>query len=304
MRELRIPVTLAATAGLIVTMGIGGTASGRPQAIGKGSEVVDPGVTSKRDADFRPGAKAPTAGQRDRAAKTAGSVRWNRFGTPSSLRASTAAQTATAADPAGIAKAYLAANNALYKLSAATIEAMDVLVSRPMGKGSIVVLRQRFGGLPAGSDGLATLGISGGKVVYVSSSLVPDAPAAAQPEPATLDPARALDIATVNAGLSADKIATSRVTLTAVPLPAGGARTAYQVVLLGSSDTETAFTTYVDARSGDILLRDDLVDHDSDNPEWAVFPANPPADGTDSRVKWCLVAEPGCERTVSVAGTG
>ena len=306
MRDLRIPVTLAATAGLIVTMGIGSTASGRPQAIGKGAEVVDPGVTSKRDADFRPGAKAPTAAQRDRAAKTASGVRWNKFGTPSSLRASAAAQIATSADPAGVAKAYLTANSALYKLSAATIADMDVLVSRPMGKGSVVVLRQRFGGLPSGSDGLATLGISAGKVVYVSSTLVPDAPAAAQPEPATLDETRALEIARSNAGLAADQIATSRVVLTAVPLPAGGARTAYQVVLLGNSDTETAFTTYVDARSGEVLLRDDLVDHDSDNPEWAVFPANPPADysSTDTRVKWCLVAGPGCERTVSVAGTG
>ncbi len=300
--RLRTPVTLAATAGLIVTMGIGGMASGRPEAAPPGG-VVEPNVTSDRDADFRPAGPAPTATQRTEAAKAGSSVRWNKFGTPGSMRASAAAQTTTAKDPVQVARAFLTANSDVFKVSAAGVADMDVLVARPMGQGSVVVLRQRFGGMPAAHDGMATLGVSAGKVVHVSSSLASDS--AAQPEPATLSEAEATQIAADDAGLSTDR--SVRVLKVALPMPSGGARTAYEVVLFGANPADlTAFTTYVDASSGQILLRDDLVDHDSDNPEWSVFPANPPADysSTDTRVKWCFVQAPGCERAVRLAGTG
>ncbi|HEU5474632.1 MAG TPA: M36 family metallopeptidase, partial [Actinophytocola sp.] len=68
----------------------------------------------------------------------------------------------------------------------------------------------------------------------------------------------------------------------------------------------TGFTTYIDGRTGKVLFREDIVDHDVDNPEWDVFPANPPADNStvDNRVRWCLTAAPGCERAVSTADTG
>ena len=63
--------------------------------------------------------------------------------------------------------------------------------------------------------------------------------------------------------------------LVAVPT-ATGARAAYLITLgadvNGVNGSPVAFATYVDARDGSILLREDLVDHDTDNPEWAVFP--------------------------------
>ena len=61
-----------------------------------------------------------------------------------------------------------------------------------------------------------------------------------------------------------------------------------------------AYATYVDARDGSILLREDLVDHDSDNPEWTVFPNTPPVDysSTDTRVRWCAAATAGCDEVV------
>jgi hypothetical protein len=52
---------------------------------------------------------------------------------------------------------------------------------------------------------------------------------------------------------------------------------------------------------GGVLIREDLVNFDADNPDWAVFPATPPsmlAPGTDPRVHWCLNPAPGCVRTV------
>ncbi len=77
----------------------------------------------------------------------------------------------------------------------------------------------------------------------------------------------------------------------AVPTPADG-----RGRLPGEPDaTNTAeaiaYTTYVDARTGGVLIREDLVDFDSDNPTWAVFPAAPPASveaHRDPRDIWCL----------------
>jgi hypothetical protein len=93
----------------------------------------------------------------------------------------------------------------------------------------------------------------------------------------------------------------------AVPTPADGPRAAYQVVLI-SKNTEhsTAYTTYVDGRSGEVLVRENLVDFDVDNPRWSVFPANPPADysSTDTRQIWCQTAAPGCARAQVDPATG
>ena len=54
-----------------------------------------------------------------------------------------------------------------------------------------------------------------------------------------------------------------------------------------------AYTTYVDARDGGVLVREDLVDFDSDNPRWAVFPATPPTRSGRAPTRgciWCLDA--------------
>src|SRR5262249_14445831 len=88
----------------------------------------------------------------------------------------------------------------------------------------------------------------------------------------------------------------------AVPMPGSAARAAYEVTLISNDATNlAAYTSYVDARDGTVLIREDLVDFDSDNPTWAVFPATPPVDlasGVDPRVNWCLNSAPGCVRTV------
>jgi extracellular elastinolytic metalloproteinase len=304
-KSVRGPATLAAIAGLIAAMATSATASGEPAATAAGPIVVDPTPSRHHDADHRAGASTPTSAQRDLAARSASRIRWNRYGTPASLVPTATAQPRTAgADPVAVARAYLAGNAGLFRLSARSVDAMDVQLSKPIGQGAVVMLRQRFGSLPAGTDGLVSLGITAGRVVFVTSTLSPAAPA--QPEPATLTEAQALEVAARDAGLATTALATSRVQLVAVPMPAGPARAAYQVVLIGTSQTDpTAFTSYVDARTGAMLLREDLVDHDSDNPEWDVFPANPPADYStnDTRVTWCLLQRPGCERAVSTADT-
>lgn len=88
----------------------------------------------------------------------------------------------------------------------------------------------------------------------------------------------------------------------AVPAPDGTHR-AFQVVLIGGGDGHAAaYTIHVDAVSGEILTRENLVDHhfDPGNPSWEAFPANPPADysSTDTRKTWCHKTGPRCDYVV------
>ncbi|RKT53775.1 M36 family metallopeptidase [Saccharothrix australiensis] len=247
---------------------------------------------SRLDVDHRPGAARPTDRQRALAGERSATVRWNRYGAPATVIPRAGSRTRVEGDPVAVARAYLTANRDVFGLARHTVDAMDVLVDRPMGQGSYVLLRQRFGSTPAILDGLAAFGVRDGAVVFLSSTL---SPTRADPEPATLSPDQAL------AGLGP----AARVALGAVPMPDGPARLAYQVVQVGA---ETGATSYVDARTGELLVREDLVDHhsDGDHPEWEVFPANPPADysSRDNRVRWCLERVRGCERTVRTADRG
>ncbi|MBX6358266.1 MAG: M36 family metallopeptidase, partial [Micromonosporaceae bacterium] len=118
----------------------------------------------------------------------------------------------------------------------------------------------------------------------------------------------AVAAALADAGLTADQVEPADVREVAVPTPQDGPRAAYQVSLFARDAADaTAYTSYVDARTGEVLVREDLVDFDSDNPTWAVFPATPPAiipPGADPRVIWCLENTPGCVRTVRDAASG
>ncbi|MEV4312933.1 M36 family metallopeptidase [Actinocrispum sp. NPDC049592] len=280
--------------GLVAPAAEAAPAAGAPSSSVQG-DIADHGG----DVDNRPAAAEPSREQVATAAQGSTTVRWNKYGTPGTLVPKIELQQQkrkVAADPVAIARAYLADNQAAFKVSAQTVGDMEVLVNRPMGQGHYVMLRQKFGGVPALLDGLAVFGIRDGAVAYFSSTLSPDR---AAPEAATLSQQDAVQAAARDARIS--EVAQAK--LGPVPMPDGAPRLAYQVVLQGEGK---GFTTYIDARTGKVLLREDIVDHDSDNPEWAAFPANPPADYStkDTRVKWCLTAGPGCERTVSTADRG
>jgi extracellular elastinolytic metalloproteinase len=109
-----------------------------------------------------------------------------------------------------------------------------------------------------------------------------------------------------DAGLKAEDLTDSDVRAVAVPTAASGPRAAYEVTVMSSSTPiPTALTSYVDAQTGAILVREDLVDFDSDNPKWAVYPATPPAAaGVDQRVIWCGAAATGCAKVVADAASG
>ncbi|MFL6125893.1 M36 family metallopeptidase [Actinophytocola sp.] len=296
--HLRRTFALVTTTVLTCSLTIG-TASGAPAAPDPAGQDQ---ATPSRDVDNRGGAAQPSERQRALAGQSSTTVRWNRYGTPGTLLPRTDRQRRdAAADPVAIARSFLTDNREAFGLSAAGVGEMDVLVSRPMGQGAYVLLRQRFGDLPSIVDGLAAVGIRDGGVVYLSSTISPERKAPEQP---TIAPEAALTAAAADAGIPESALGTTRVRLGAVPMPGAAPRSAYQVVLVAGQDT--GYTTYVDARTGAVLLREDLVDHDTDNPEWDVFPANPPADysSRDSRQRWCLTAERGCVRTVRTADGG
>ncbi|MGH3327164.1 MAG: M36 family metallopeptidase, partial [Streptomycetales bacterium] len=198
--------------------------------------------------------------------------------------------------------------------------ALEVVSVSPMGEGAAVLLRQRFGELEAGRDGLLVVGVRDGAAYHVSSSLARDV---AVPAPATLTAEAAVTEAAADAGLQPGDIEPAgtehgwsalradgltspvRARKVAVPTP-GGVRTAFHVVLIDNQAAEpVAFSSYVDARNGRVLVRDHLIDHDSDNPGWQVFPNSPPVDysTSDDRVRWCWTPGDGCAESVGTSAS-
>ncbi|MFG2041138.1 M36 family metallopeptidase [Dactylosporangium sp. NPDC048998] len=263
----------------------------------------DVDVRPSRAVDNRHGGKAPTAKQKAAADRVgAAKVRFNSLGEPESVGPDKALATGLTGDPVAAARQYLLDNEDLYALDATAVDAMEPLFVQGLGTGTVVTLQQRFGDLPAGHDGLVTILLNNGNVVHVTSSLTRDT---AAPEPSTLSAADAFAAALADAGLNAEQVGAPDVVEVAVPTPQDGVRSAYQVSLVSSdADNPTAYMTYVDGRTGDILVREDMVDFDSDNPTWAVFPTAASQDGSDSRVTWCFTPKVGCIKTVSDAASG
>ena len=269
------------------------------------------------DRDLRPGQRGPSARQRDLAVRQRVTARWNRLGTAADLISQgTALADGLPADPATAARTYLLRQHELLGLSQRAVDSLEVVAVHPIGAGASVLLRERFGDLPAGYDGLVAVGVAGGKAYLVSSTLAPDV---STPAPATLTAQQALRNASRDAGLNSGTVTPQgssggwsrfsasglqggqSVKLVAVPMPAGGARTAYEVSVNDSDPNGTrSYTSYVDARTGEVLIREDNVADDSGGPEWKAFPENPPASygSHDTRETWCLTGTAGCDRVV------
>ena len=315
---------VAAGSGAMVATGSGAVAAGSGAAAGDqpGSAVAHGAGAPSAHAgpgsvDRRPGHRDPTASQRTLTAR-GDSVRWNRFGTPAHLQAAPGGVLATGlpADPEAAARAFLGQQRAALGLTADAVSTLDTVSVNRIGPGAAVLLRQRFGALPAGFDGLVSVGVVDGTAVSLTSSLARDV---AAPAPATSSERDAVVAAVRDAGLEpgalepagssggwqlwrAEGLAGLQgVKLVAVPLPEGGARAAYEVAVTDESqDDPRSYTTYVDARDNSVLVRQDNVTDEDDNPTWRAFPENPPVDysSTDTRETWCWTATAGCDRVV------
>jgi extracellular elastinolytic metalloproteinase len=276
------------------------------------------GLDLQNDLDLRVGSVAPTARQRQLVSELEATAAWNRFGTPQSLYRHDGGFLATGLplDEVAAARAWIDANRALFKLSSEGVRALSIVRNAPIGAGRAITLQQTFGALPAGLDGRITLGLVGGKLVYVSSSIAPHATVSDQ---VTVSAQRAMQLAGSRAGRSFSAAAVGSfqregrsremtirgftgpqtASLVAVPTPTRGVRAAWLTQLIDVR-APFALATYIDARTGATLARESLVDYAVDNPDWDVFPASPPLDysSNDTRETWCWFGGPGCDLVV------
>ena len=296
---------------------------GPRSAGGATAPVAGPGPLP--NLDVRAGSVAPTAPQLDLVRSLGASVRWNRFGTPQSLiRYGGFLGTGYGGDAVRAARDWIRDHRLVFRLSSAGVDRLEVFNDSPMvgSPGHAVIFRQRFGGLPAGTDGLITVGVTEGKIAYVSSSAAGDG--GAPPAP-SLSPAEAWRRAAANVGLPAPAGAISRIRrefswtvfdvagfslpqrarLVAVPTPTEGVKAAFEVNVVRVGGGEAlAYTSFVDARTGRVLVRHSRVDHHvpaapagGSNPRWKFFAAYPTPDysGVDNRVVGCWEPAAGCD---------
>ncbi|HEX4818537.1 MAG TPA: M36 family metallopeptidase [Nonomuraea sp.] len=286
-------VVIALAATTLAPTGAAQGERGAPAAIVHDFQAEQHG---KPDVDNRQGRVPPPAGANARGAGSAAEIRWNALGTPAAVVSAEPLAEGLGADPEQAARAYLKSNESIFGLSAEAVDALERVAVNPVGAGHAVLLRQRFGDLPAGVDGLVAIGVADGAVRHVTSSLSRQTGA---PPAAAITAEQAVEIAARDGGIDLATAVTRKATPVAVPAP-DGVHNAFQVVLIGGADgAAAAYTTHVDAVSGAIITRENLVDHhaDPDNPHWDVFPSNPRDDysSADTRQTWCPSPGPGCD---------
>jgi hypothetical protein len=322
-RRRRVAVQLSAAAlatGVAIGMtgGAGAFAAPAlaPTAGGTDLSVLDVPVGFS-DLDARTGSIAPTTAQRDRLAQLGAVGRFTWYGTVSSLiRYNGYLGTGYPGDAVAVARAWLKSNAVLFRMTPADVDSLHLLNDQRTagGAGHAVLFRQQYGSLPAAQDGLIDVSVTGGKVVYVSSSATgPQAP----PPAATLSATAAWLKAAANVGRIVAPTALStptvkdgwtlftatgfaqqqRARLVAVPTPAGQARPAFETVVLDvQGGNAQAYTVFVDAVTGAVLMRYNRVDHSQASNQFtgtftpAACGAAVPAGTVDALTKQIVVA--------------
>jgi hypothetical protein len=235
------------------------------------------------DFDSRVGTIAPSRAQRAHAKRIKAKVRWGQFGTPASVAryGKFLARGVRGKTAAVAARWYLKRHKSLFGLGSVNglrVEGVNRLVG---SKGYTVSFRQVFGNLAASESGLVTVGVTGSKnrwrIAYVSSSLTRDRALAGTVK---LSAAGAWTAAARNAGLTKTianvltrKVArgwtqlgvagvqgNQLVKLVAFPTLRRGVVPAYETVVVDLK-TPIALRTFVDAATGRILARSNLVEH-------------------------------------------
>ena len=192
-----------------------------------------------------------------------------------------------------------------------------------------VTFRQAFGGVLS-ADGFVTVTVvqakHAWKVVYASSSLSPDTavtgrrllrPVSAWRHAAIAAGARVGEVAalgkTANGSLGLAAAGFSGVQTvhpTVFGTPRKGAIRAYDTTVTKTTvGAQSSYRVIVDAATGKLLYRQNLVDNLADNPTWLAFPAAPPFNpmnafpwnypSTDTRQLYCWTATAGCSNVVS-----
>jgi extracellular elastinolytic metalloproteinase len=247
-------------------------------------------VAGKDDLDAR-GRALPSPAQRRAVARLGvADVRWNRFGTPSSLLpADGVLATATTSDPVTAARGWLRSNAAVFGLTPAKVDALEVVSSQPFAQSPAraVLFRQRFGTLTPALASMVTVGVSGRTIAYASSSI---AKATGNPATPALSPLQgwlkaAADVGrAVPGGEVADIVESvsdgwtrlqvpgfadeQLVRLRALAMADGSVRPVLESNVVDAASAPTlGYTLMIDAVTGKVLHRENKVENSSD-----VFP--------------------------------
>ena len=286
--------------------------------------------TGLRDFDAR-ARVAPTKAQLQAARSVHGRVSWSSLGAPASVirYGGYLATGIKAPSAAAAARSWLAAHKQLFQLR--TVRHLRLATAAPL-RGSRVhaaVFRQTFGGVLS-ADGIATVAVvrakHSWKVVYASSSLTPDTvvtgkrllrPVAAWRAAARAAGARAAQVAglgtTANGSLglaAAGLSGVQTVRPTVFGTPRKGAIRAYDATVTKTLVGEqSSYRVVVDAATGRLLYRQNLVDNLTDDPTWLAFTAAPPFNpmnaypwnypSTDTRQLYCWTVTAACADVVS-----
>ena len=280
------------------------------------------------DFDTRTASVAPTDAQVAAVDAIGANVTWSQFGTPATLLKRTGGNLATGvqgADAEAAARNWLSSVSSLYRLGA--IDGLELYRSVPLGAGSAVIFRQTFDGVTSTTDGIATVALTGSasagwNVVYASSTLAPadslsgTAQLSATEAYVQAADAAGADVSVVDVDATAIRQGWTQLAVTglsestqlvrhvAFPTPKRGVRNAYDTMYTANGGNE-GYRQVVDAETGEILLRESIVDYLADNPTWLAFPANPlqtrlgqypwdfPSD--DIRELWCWTSTPSCK---------
>lgn len=254
------------------------------------------------DLDARQGRVRPTAEQRAIADSLGAQVTWNDLGTPQSLikYGGYLATGLTGSNAEAAARSFVDGNKALFRLG--STDGLSLLKASRLeaSDGYAVIFRQSFGGLKPAEGGLLIVGVEGAaergwRVAFVSSTVTGDSSLAAEPRLSATD---AWLRAAADVGRTTDRSAIGtvkedrgwsvfavegysqpqRARLVAVPTPLDGARPAYETLVVQST-APTAFQHFIDAATGAVLVRKDLVEHS--HPPGDFFSGQVPAiDGT------------------------
>jgi extracellular elastinolytic metalloproteinase len=290
--------------------------------------------TGLRDFDARAKA-APTAAQLKAARTLHGRVSWSPLGAPASVihYGGYLATGIRAPSAAAAALSWLAAHKQLFRLRSVSHLRLDTAAPLRGSRVHAVVFRQAFGGVLS-ADGFATVTVvrasHGWKVVYASSSLAPDTAVSGQ---RLLRPIAAWRHAAIAAGARAGQVAAlgrapngstglaaagfsglQTVKPTVFGTPRHGAIRAYETTVTKTlTGAQSSYRVIVDAASGRLLFRQNLVDNATDNPTWLAFANTPPFNpmnaypwnypSTDNRQLFCWTATAGCTNVVSDATT-
>ena len=262
------------------------SATQAPQATDEVTTLGD-AVPGLSDLDVR-GTALPTVTQKQAAARLgAVDVRWNQYGTPTSLLpADGVLAAATSSNAVTAARNWLRSNAAVFGLTATQVGALQLVNDQRLAQSDAhaVLFRQVFGGLPAALDSMVTVGVANGDIAYASSSL---AKTSATPPAAQLSPQAAwLKAATnVGRGVSASNISQidlskkagwtvlsvpgfaqdQRARLRSLAMTDGSVRPVFETSVTDvAQGSAFSYKVIVDAVNGNVLWRQNQVENNND----------------------------------------